>query len=176
VSKEKLILRELSPDDNVSGLSLGAAEFAPLKRFLKKDAKSYHQQNAAKTYVFCEESAASKIAAYITLVCSQIQVSPPSGLDGFPYKDFPAIKIARLAVDSSFRDNDLGTKLIAWAVAISTTRVMPHVGCRFLAVDSKQQSIKFYEKCGFRLLDTEQNKQRNHPLMFMDIGKLGETS
>ena len=49
---------------------------------------------------------------------------------------------------------------------------MPHVGCRFLTVDSKQQSIKFYEKRGFRLLDTEHNKQQENPVMFIDLAKL----
>jgi ribosomal protein S18 acetylase RimI-like enzyme len=167
---EEFALREISPDDSVSGLSLGAPEFTPLKTFLRRYAKKFHAANAAKTYVFA--SSTGKVVGYITLVCSQIEIDPPDGLDDYPHKDFPAVKIARLAIDRHCRGNDLGEQLVQLAVAISTKSVMPHVGCRFLAVDSKQESLRFYEKQGFRILDTETNRSRDHPLMFMDLTKL----
>lgn len=167
------ILREISPDDTVSGLSLGDEEFLPLKIFLGKHAKRYHQQNTGKTYVFVASNSPQKIVAYITLVCSQIQVDAvPDGVGEYAYKDFPAVKIARLAVDRRQRGNDLGTKLVDLAMAITTQNIMPHVGCRFLIVDSKKKSIRFYDKYGFRLLDTDHNKQQDAPLMFIDTGKL----
>ena len=48
---------------------------------------------------------------------------------------------------------------------------MPHVGCRFLVVDSKRDSISFYQKGGFVLLDTVSNHSDQHPLMFFDLYK-----
>jgi hypothetical protein len=70
VPQEEFVLRALSPDDNVSGLSLGEAAFTPLKTFLKKHSKRYHACNAAKTYVFANKAKPPKVFAYVTLICS----------------------------------------------------------------------------------------------------------
>jgi GNAT superfamily N-acetyltransferase len=171
------ILREISPDDSVSGLSLGAEAFVPLKTYLAQHAKRYHRQNAGKTYVFVHRDKPLKVVAYITLVCSYIKVGKrkgPVGVGVYDYPDFPAIKIARLAVDRRHREHGLGTQLFDWALAVSTIRVMPHVGCRFLVVDSKQESVGWYTKRGFTMLDTAKNRKQQNPVMFIDIGKLAE--
>ena len=167
---EALTLREISPDDKVSGLSLGDKAFLPLVMFLKKDARTHHVENLSKTYVFANPE--GKVVAYITIVCSQIELAtPPEGLANYRYP-YPAIKIAKLAVNEKHRKLKLGYKLVSLALALSKERVLPHVGCRFLAVDSHPDAITFYEKCGFRLLDTEANRQLKNPLMFVDLGKL----
>lgn len=171
--QEDYTLREISHDDTVSGLSLGDVEFAPLKSFLSRHAKRYHKNNAAKTYVAVPNVTNNRIVGYITLVCSQIHIDPiPADVGEYNYEDFPAVKIARLAVDRRHRGKYLGIQLVQLAMAIVTERIMPHVGCRFIVLDAKQQSIKFYEARGFRLLDTEHNRQQKYPVMFIDIGKL----
>lgn len=43
--------------------------------------------------------------------------------------------------------------------------VAPHVGCRFLVTDAKQPAVAFYEKMGFTLLDTDDNRERENPVM-----------
>ena len=48
---------------------------------------------------------------------------------------------------------------------------MPYVGCRFLVVDAKRDSIIFYQKAGFTLLNTASNQRDEHPLMFFDLYK-----
>lgn len=170
---EGFTLREISPDDNVSGLSFGDADFAVLKSFLKREAKIHHSENASKTYVFVDSETTKKVIAYITLTCSQIQLGkPPPGLDGYKYPDYPAIKIARLGVNQGHQGLGLGGQLVSLALAVAKTKVMPHVGCRFLIVDSKKKSVSFYDKCGFTQLDTETNRRKNNPLMFIDLGKL----
>jgi ribosomal protein S18 acetylase RimI-like enzyme len=167
-------LREISPDDKVSGLSLGAQEYTPLKIYLKKHAKRHHVENAGKTYVFVEKGDATKsVVAYITLLCSRIELKdPPDGLDEYRFPDYPAVKIARLAVDTDCRGLGLGSELVALALAITKNRVMPHVGCRFLVVDSKSGSVEWYRKRGFTLLNTDENRAKDHPVMFIDVGRL----
>ena len=79
-------LRELSPDDNVSGLSLGDQEYQPLKTFLRKHAKRYHEQNTAKTYVIVATDKPQKVVAYITLICSHIQTATiPDGVGAWTF-------------------------------------------------------------------------------------------
>lgn len=95
-------LRQISPDDSVSGLSLGDEAFVPLKTFLARYAKAYHRKKAARTYVIVAEAAPKKVVGYVTLVCSQIHVdSVPEDAGEHGYKDYPAVKIARLAVDKT---------------------------------------------------------------------------
>lgn len=172
-ASQDVVLREIRPEDSVSGLSLGDQQFTPLKTFLKKHARRYHTECLAKTYVFAAQTKPEKIVAYISLICSQIEVSGGQpAVKEYEYSDLPAIKIARLAVDIRNRGQDLGSKLVAVATAIARDSVMPHVGCRFLVVDSKKDSVRFYEKCGFRLLDTSNNRKRSSPVMFLDIWKL----
>ena len=168
-----LILREISPDDSVSGLSLGDDALLPLKIFLRKHARRYHTQNTGKTYVLVYDKNPRQVVAYVTLICSQVlteSVGRPDGLDGYAHDDFPAIKIARLAVDYRHRGKDLGKTLVDWSVGVASGRVMPHVGCRFLIVDSKHGSVGFYKKQGFQLVNTQHDLE--HPLMYLDIGKL----
>jgi hypothetical protein len=47
----------------------------------------------------------------------------------------------------------------------------PAVGCRFVIVDSKKSSVGFYEKQGFTLIDTKENRGRSEPVMFIDLHK-----
>lgn len=164
------LIREIGPDDNVSGLSFGTAEFEPLKRFLRKDAKRFHAGNVAKTYVALEPPN-KRVIAYITLICSQVHTRPPD-IDGYLHNDCPAVKIARLAVSGAIQKSGLGRALVQLALAKTKDHIMPHVGCRFLMVDAKKPSVDFYSKVGFTMLDTTENRSSSHPVMFIDLAKL----
>ncbi|SFH61308.1 Acetyltransferase (GNAT) domain-containing protein [Nitrosospira sp. Nsp14] len=93
-------------------------------------------------------------------------------ISNFPYKEYPCIKIVRLAVDESLKSRGIGKNLIRWSVSMTKAMIMPNVGCRFLVVDSKASSMGFYQKCGFTLLDTTANKENEHPILFMDLHKI----
>lgn len=172
-SQDQLVLRELRDGDNVTKLSLGDKSFIPLKAFLKKNAKYYHKNNLAKTYVLAQPDN-NIVVGYLTLICSQIilEEDKRSDIQQYQFNEFPAIKIARLAIDKNFKDNGYGRDLVSMAIVIAEERIMPHVGCRFLVVDAKSTAIKFYEKNGFTLLDTKENIHSSHPVLFIDLNKL----
>ena len=46
---------------------------------------------------------------------------------------------------------------------------MENVGCRFVVTDAKSEAVRFYEKQGFVLLDSEGNQSTEHRLMFLDL-------
>ncbi len=48
---------------------------------------------------------------------------------------------------------------------------MPEVGRRFLIVDSKRTAVPFYESSGFTVIDSDSNKARDNPIMFLDLQK-----
>ncbi len=169
-----LFLREIQLGDVLGKFSAGKEQFAPLKMFLIKDAWKFHEENIAKTFVLTDaKEAPGRVYAYITITCSAIELEeeqrPAEPARASKYPTYPAVKIARLAVDSAMRRCGLGGQLIAWAIAHVKDKIMPHAGCRFLIVDSKQESISFYEKFGFMLVDSEDNKQANNPMMFIDL-------
>jgi GNAT superfamily N-acetyltransferase len=150
----------------------------PLKTFLQKHAKNYEEPSLARTYgVFLTSEAAPKIIGYMTLVCGEVVVGDedPALIEDieFRYRQYPAIKIARLATDKSVQGRGLGRQLVDLAIGIAKSVVGERVGCRFVVVDSKKNSVGFYERCGFTILDTEENRGRPEPIMFVDLHKLG---
>ena len=82
------------------------------------------------------------------------------------------MKIAKLMVDSDIRKNGLGMKLVKLAVAVAIDKIMPNVGCRFVTVDAHRSAIDFYKACDFVMLDTDENRHSQDPLMFYDLGKV----
>lgn len=131
----------------------------------------------ARTYGAFSVDAPNKLIAYITLVCGQIELEDPDLGDGVDYRydHYPAVKIARLATDSRLRKSGIGKALVDFSLGVIRHQVCPWVGCRFVVVDSKQTAVKFYEdKCGFTLLDTEENRKLDSPLLFLDLYKVGK--
>jgi len=85
-SPKKVILRPIHPADRVTGFSLGEAEFAPLKTFLTKHAKSYHQEDIAKTFVIVEQEIQNPpVLGYITLICSEIECAGNAAIEANKY-------------------------------------------------------------------------------------------
>jgi GNAT superfamily N-acetyltransferase len=167
-------LRPLDPADSFTAIKGGDAAFLPLKTFARRHAKKYEEQNLARTYVLTDE-ATQKIVAYLTLVCSEVvselDIVQADGLD-FPYNTYPAVKIARLLVDDRYRDKrGLGRLLVNFAQGLARDEICPAVGCRFVVVESKRTSVGFYERCGFTMIDTDENRDRAEPVMYLDLHK-----
>jgi len=168
-------LRPLEPEDTFGSLKSGHEAFEPLKRFARKDAQKYEDANLARTYVI-KDLGHDRVAAFITLVCSEVRSGEPL-LNGaqdpaFPYEYYPAVKIARLMVDNRYRgERGFGRTLVDFALGIARTEICPAVGCRFVVVDAKKESVGFYEKCGFTAVDTAANKALSEPVMFVDLHK-----
>jgi len=170
-----LDVRLIQPGDRLTGLSLGDAEFTPLKTFLQRYAHDYERQSLARTYAAFRPEP-QKVVGYITLVCGEVVTDDGDaclieGVD-YRYRQYPAVKIARLAVDKSLqRKTGLGRHLVDLALGTARDVICPSVGCRFVMVESKKAAVKFYEKCGFTMLDTPANKERSEPVMFVDLSK-----
>ena len=172
-------IRLIKPGDRLTGLSLGDQAFTPLKTFLQRHALTYERQSLARTYGVFNVAANDKVVGYITLVCGEVVLNEGDGClvedEGlkYLYNQYPAVKIARLAVDTRYRKVGLGHLLVKLALGTAKDAICPAVGCRFVMVDSKKSAVPFYERCGFTLLDTDANKQREEPVMFVDLSKTG---
>jgi GNAT superfamily N-acetyltransferase len=147
----------------------------PLKIFLQRHALEYERQGLARTYAAFQVEP-RRVLGYITLVCGEVVTNDGdacliAGVD-YRYKHYPAVKIARLAVDQSVQRVGLGKHLVDLALGIAKREVSPLVGRRFVTVDSKRDSVKFYERCGFTMLDTPANEARREPVMYVNLSKV----
>lgn len=123
------------------------------------------------------EPGATRVRAYVTVLCTHVKVEQfnhPLAVDGgFKYADYPALKLARLAVDSSLQGQGAGSTLVDFVIGLAVDRVMPNVGCRFLVLDAKPNSVTFYEKKGFsRMGQVQDGDDPQTTAMFVDLHKL----
>jgi ribosomal protein S18 acetylase RimI-like enzyme len=175
---DDFIIRRLAATDNTNGFKTGDAAFQPLKSFFVNQAHEFHQHGIAKTYVAIgsKDAMEDKILGFATLIASEIDIRggyvviTPEHANR--YSSLPAIKLARLAVDSRYRGNHIGEALVDYCLAIVAENIAPHVGCRFLVTDAKQPAVEFYKKLGFTLLDTDDNRSVQTPVMFIDLLKV----
>ncbi|NNM59970.1 MAG: GNAT family N-acetyltransferase [Legionellales bacterium] len=168
-----LKLRAIQENDNVK-LSLGNPSYTPLKTFLKKDALDFHTNDIAKTYVLIEPVEVSqKVWGYVTLMSSEIHLNghqkPEESPSSVKYDVLPAVKIARLAVDQKLQRKGYGKGLVEFCVSLVMNKITPHIGCRYIVVDAKQESVNFYTHLGFELLTTQNNQEEAISLLFFDI-------
>ena len=171
-------IRPIQPGDRLTGLSLGDEAFAPLKTFVQRHAHEYERQSLARTYGAFDTARGDKLLGYITLVCGEVVIQEgdnalvvEEGL-AYHYWQYPAVKIARLAVDRRTREAGIGIALVNLGLGIARDFICPNVGCRFVMVDAKRGSVLWYGRRGFTMLDTEENKGRDEPVMFVDLSKL----
>ena len=173
VEGEDFILRQIQSNDDTKKLSLGDQAHTPLKTFLKRTAFDFHQYNIAKTYILINQQvSSSRVQGYITLMNSEIVLNEgqrPQESAASKYEAFPAVKIARLAIDQALQGRGFGSLFLDWCINHIKLTITPHVGCRFLVVDAKRDSVIFYQKSGFILLETDSNRADEHPLMFFDL-------
>ena len=83
---------------------------------------------------------------------------PDDGKRGYPYGKYPALKIARLAVQHDYQRKKIGSCILDEVMTI-IIRLSDYVGCRILTVDAKNNpgSIHFYEKYGFHIATTQRS-------------------
>lgn len=119
-----------------------------LQEFLKEDALiSQNNRLSATRLVYYQNN----LVGYFTLVHDCIAVSSilkDHGELGYPFRKYPAIKIARLATHSDYFRRGIGTSMVL-KVFQMVLSLSAHSGCRIITVDSKKDALQFYLDLGF---------------------------
>jgi ribosomal protein S18 acetylase RimI-like enzyme len=107
-----------------------------------------------------------ELVGYFTLTTVTIQVKDVINKDDYKnkYRYFPAMKIARLAVDSRFERRGIGKHMLFAAIG-KVWSIRESVACRYILIDFKIDSIGFYERNGFRKIEKSKQK-RFYPFVF----------
>ena len=163
ISRDEVTIFPLSAKHNRASFNCTNHD---LNDFLKNDALENQEQMVSRTYVCFYEK---QLVGFYTLTTDIIEVKhieEAHRWDGYRHKKYPAIKLARLSVDSRFERRGVGRLLLFAAVSIALN-VSEYVGCRYITVDAKQEAIEFYEKHGFIVV--EKTRAKNEPTLYLNI-------
>jgi len=133
---------------------------ADLNDFFRKDAIKYQNELLGKTYYFLLKEEPLVVVCAFTIANDSIKTIhiPASRKNkinrAIPNekrkKTYPAVLIARLGVNVTFKNKNIGSELVSF---IKSWFVEPDnkTGCRFVLVDAYNDDIplKFYKKNGF---------------------------
>lgn len=177
MAEENIIIKKLetADHDQVSRFRMADGEDKALQIFIRRDARKSAAANLTQTYVAKIEGE-RQVIGYISIMCAEValertyEIADKVGADRYDYQ--PAVRISRLAMQDDFQGRNIGRQLVETAIGIVLVSIVPNAGCRFIILDAKSKSIQFYRKMGFRLLDTEENRGKHTPLMFLDLRNL----
>lgn len=163
ISERDLYIIPFADADQVSAFCSASED---LNDFLKNEALNSQETLLSRTFLcFWQEH----ITGFLTLVADTIEVrsiDEDDGVNGYPYHKYPAVKIARLAVDKRFERQGIGRFLLLAAVG-KVNQISKDIGCRYITLDAKRESIGFYLKCGFKPVKKYAN--RNFPPMYLNM-------
>jgi len=172
--KKYFFLEALSVETNLLSFRCCINEY---NDYLLEDAKRSMNDHIAKTWILFELNT-GKIAAYMSLIMDAIKLSISEkelhNLN-YPFRTIPAMKIAKLAVNSSFSEKykRLGTFMIDSAESYALECNDQYCAARFLTVDADIEHdegvLAFYEKNGFIPNMELFNKNRKTISMRKDI-------
>jgi GNAT superfamily N-acetyltransferase len=116
-----------------------------------------------------------RLVGYFTLVTDVIkskEIAHEDGVDDFQYKMYSSLKIARLATHKEYERQRIGRNMLMKIFAI-WIRFSKYIGCRIITVDSKPESVGFYQKFDFReaIIDPRKLEGKETVPLYVDIHK-----
>ena len=146
-----------------------------LDRFFSQYAgQNQFRHHIGTTYVAVDD--AGEIAGFATVAASEVspEAMPPSKLKRLPRYPVPVLRLARLAVDVTFKGQGVGSLLLRAVFALAV-RMADEVGCVGVVVDAKPEAVAFYEKLGLVALELVGGELGDRPQslpMFIEFGQL----
>jgi GNAT superfamily N-acetyltransferase len=165
----------LEEDTPLSSFDCGDVD---LNEFLLNDAKNYLKAMLAVTYLVKieNETVAYFCLSYDSLTRSAVLTDEDKALwnkvgrkipNSKRRRNYPAVKIGRLAVDLKFAKYGIGRHIINSVMAMYINKPH-HAACRFITVDAYRSALNFYEKNDFRYL-TSKDEDDDRRAMYFDL-------
>ena len=118
--------------------------------FLHNEVMSEQEHGTNTTHLLIDNEA-EKLVAYISLCADSIPLGVKEREEEMiSYSNAPALKIARLAVASSYQRQGFCKKLLRFALRTARNRVKRYCGIVFLTLDCYEHRVAFYEHLGFQ--------------------------
>jgi len=138
--------RALRPEDRRDGFHSGQPDIDEF--FHRYAGQNQFRHHIGVTYVVLAEGA---IIAYATVAAGHVrpaELSPEHAARLLSYHA-PVLRLARLGVHAPYQNRGLSTELIHTVTDIAT-EMRARVGCVGILVDSKPETVGFYETRDFR--------------------------
>ena len=120
-----------------------------LNEFIRQYARQADEQNTTRTFVSLDQQN-KKIAGYVSLSNTSIEKATASEVLKSRVNPIPALLIGRLAVDTNYRGQRLGEKLLVFAFD-KALAINEMSAIQAIVVDTLDQEAEaFYEKYGFQ--------------------------
>ena len=139
--------RQIEADTEIKSFDCGDVD---LNDFLVSDAKNYLRAMMALTYLL-EDNSESKTVAYYSLLNDKIVFDPEEKqfwnrlnrkiVNSKRRKEYPAVKIGRLAVSKDYAGNHIGEAILLQVKHMFAT--MRSSDCRFITVDAYAAAVPF---------------------------------
>jgi hypothetical protein len=150
---QSLLTIDALTEADVPALSAFRCGDDDLDDFIKNDALRLDEQSVLRTYL---ARYGGIIVGYVSLLADAIVLKPNErkklSLTFHDHPIVPALKVARLGVEGTFRNGlrGAGESLMRFAFAQGVS-LANSVGCRLLTVDAYSSAVAFYkDKLGFR--------------------------
>jgi hypothetical protein len=166
----------LKPSYSVGKFSCGDAD---LDDFILHRAAAFQKHLLSVSYACVDASSPGKVLAYCSLANDKVSITDFKDKAefnrfrkrrGFPnekrLKSYPAVKLCRLGVDVSAKKHRIGTTILNYIKSMFV--IDNKTGCRFLTVDAYLNAVPFYEKNGFRFMNSEDDDPHTR-LMYFDL-------
>ncbi len=150
-----------------------------LNEFLLKKAIQYANEHLATTFVIENESVT---VAYYSIFNDSVNAQNIAFASKTAFKRFlqdlvshpkrhlksyPAIKIGRLGVTKTIQNSGLG-KMIVNSIIELAINANENCACKIITVDAYAQSLKFYERLGFKFF-SESDKGNDTRQMYLNL-------
>jgi predicted GNAT family N-acyltransferase len=173
VSLEKLDIQQIMLSENTV-IKPFESEDEDLNGFLFNDAKNYLKSLLAVTYLLQtkDETIAYYCLSNDRLTKDDEEKSTWNKINRNianekRRKNYPAVKIGRLAVSKKYVRLGLG-KIIIETVIKMFVATQQQSGCRFITVDAYRNALPFYDKNNFKYL-TDKDRQDETRSMYLDL-------
>jgi GNAT superfamily N-acetyltransferase len=167
VDADRFVVEPLASHHDRATFSCGVVA---LDDYLRRRAGQDARRRIASVFVL-HDSVANRIVGYYTLSATAVLAEslPPDVTRRLPrYAELPAVLLGRLAVDTRYRDQGFGRRLLVDALrrAFVGSR---QISALAVVVDAKDATVRsFYERYGFRPLRDDPRR------LFRSMETIGE--
>lgn len=124
-----------------------------LDEFLARYTSQNHRSGLATTHALVDDEQRTKILGYASVAMAEVRLESlqPSDQKRLPRYPLPALRIARLAVDSTAQGQGHGEALLGFVTDRARTLRATEVGVCLVVVDAlHERAAAFYSQYGFR--------------------------
>ncbi len=163
ISEQALEVRELTSIDQLYGFECSDPD---LNDYLHNAALNSFDEGTSKTHLVYYNSVLVGFFSLATDIIKDDHLIEDDAKPGFDPHNYPAIKIARLATHKDWGGRGIGLFMVKQCMAIAIVISRRYAGCRFITVDAYKERVGFYQKYGFKLVESTKNK--NKPKLYFN--------